>query len=65
MAHEKIKKVIASIQEVPVEPDYYAVAYCPYCNQRRAEEVFDDNITITLNCYECKEPFRVKIPKVF
>lgn len=65
MPKEKLLKITAEIQEIPVEPEFHAVFVCPHCNTRQSEELFDEeeNKTITVKCYMCSEDIKVKIPK--
>jgi transcription elongation factor Elf1 len=67
MNKEKIKKVVATVKEVYVEPEFEAIFECPYCGSKDYEEIFDDNVTITRICWnnKCSKKYKVKIPKIF
>lgn len=64
----KIKKVIAQIEEIYVEPEFEAIYNCPYCDRKHHDEIYDDdfNKTEIKTCHnnDCKQKFKVKIPKL-
>ena len=58
-----MKKVIATVEEEYTEPTYIASYNCPYCDARGFQEIYSDNCTETVICFDCEKKYKVKIPK--
>ena len=59
----KIKKVVATVKEQDVDPEYTAQWNCPYCGAMDYEDVYEGNCTDNKTCYKCEKKYKVKIPK--
>lgn len=56
-------KVVATVKEFLI-PEYNAYFDCPHCLKPNSiHDIDEENKTVKILCFHCKQSFKVKIPK--